>query len=313
VAQNRYLYNGKELQDQAIGGTPLGWYDYGARFYDPQIARFIAIDPLAGILRDVTPYGYAYNNPVNFIGKEGNGPKTTSTDPKSILFGPKIDMKKAPGGSPRNAAGLQRNGPWFWKQMLQEHPELLSERNVMLIKRNISPECDAEWIERNPSQAAYKGQELVHHHVDQVDMAVGIPEGAHKKLSRELHPYTRGAMRGLGGTLNILAIGAVIFDLFSDNPHSISSMLESEKTGKLYFDNDSQNYYQISSRKDNYDNNGKLVSADIRVDVYSSYSYDKEQGKCVGVDKIGTSTSTVYYGKAAKKCLFNCKEVHYEC
>ena len=34
---NKYLYNGKELQDDAFGGISLGMYDYGARFYDPRL------------------------------------------------------------------------------------------------------------------------------------------------------------------------------------------------------------------------------------------------------------------------------------
>ncbi|MFW5757898.1 MAG: RHS repeat-associated core domain-containing protein [Bacteroidota bacterium] len=37
---NRYLYNGNELQDD----FGLDWYDYGARFYDGQIGRFHSVD-----------------------------------------------------------------------------------------------------------------------------------------------------------------------------------------------------------------------------------------------------------------------------
>ncbi len=49
---NDYLYNGKELQDE-LG---MERYDYGARFYDPQIGRFTCLDPLADKFVWVNPY-----------------------------------------------------------------------------------------------------------------------------------------------------------------------------------------------------------------------------------------------------------------
>ena len=67
TTEQNYQYNGKELQDE----LDVNWLDYGARMYMADIGRFMAVDPLADLYTQLTPYNYVDNNPMLLIDPNG--------------------------------------------------------------------------------------------------------------------------------------------------------------------------------------------------------------------------------------------------
>jgi RHS repeat-associated protein len=65
--EDRYRYNHKELT------KGLGWYAYGARYYDAAIGRFAGVDPLADAPANIewSPYAYVWNNPLRYVDPDG--------------------------------------------------------------------------------------------------------------------------------------------------------------------------------------------------------------------------------------------------
>ena len=81
----------------------VNWYDYGTRFYDPSLVRFISIDSLASEFPYWGPYNYASDNPAKFIDLDGLEPATYVS----------ANLK----GSPSKSAGYIKA-----KQMMGEKP-----------------------------------------------------------------------------------------------------------------------------------------------------------------------------------------------
>jgi len=69
---NQFLY------DQGTGLTShTGYYDLFFRNYDPTLARFLQVDPLASSYHNQTPYQYANNDPVYWNDPLGNEPASS--------------------------------------------------------------------------------------------------------------------------------------------------------------------------------------------------------------------------------------------
>ena len=63
----------------------MNWYDYGARFYDPQIGRFTTQDRYAEKYLNFTPYQYGANNPIRYIDINGDSIRAHQADAQKMI------------------------------------------------------------------------------------------------------------------------------------------------------------------------------------------------------------------------------------
>ena len=68
----------KYVGNSGVMTEPTGLYYMRARYYDPQVGRFISEDPMGVSSSDVNLYAYVGNNPVNSIDPSGLGEEKTN-------------------------------------------------------------------------------------------------------------------------------------------------------------------------------------------------------------------------------------------
>ncbi|WP_245189412.1 RHS repeat domain-containing protein [Lunatimonas salinarum] len=141
-----YGFNGKEEDSSGEWGSK-SHYDYGFRIYNPSIAKFLSVDPLAADYPWYTPYQFAGNNPIRFVDLDG----LEEYDPFPDAYyrdAPKIPMTDGPRSN-LNADKHPRSARYFWRRMMEDAPHMLCDDNKASIRagRHVDIKVDDKWIE----------------------------------------------------------------------------------------------------------------------------------------------------------------------
>jgi hypothetical protein len=229
------------------------------------------------------------------------GLKNTDPIPESYYKnGTPIDMTPAPAIT-RTVKGAPRNAGYFWEQLIKKRPEMFSadNRNYIATKNFIKIKVDDQWVRYNPTHKAYMLNQLVHHHDEQGPIAYAIPIKVHQKWTKILHEFRiKGKIARIKGTLNsfvsIIQVFSFLTDIQTGNPNAwVNWFGSNNEVGKIYKQPLTDDYYMITKLTPYKNSLGKVIRAIVTYDVYADYIWDDDEGKYMGVQKLGTFTEDI--------------------
>lgn len=229
-----------------------------------------------------------------------NAPLSSMIPEMYYKNGIKVDMINAPIKG-TTALGTPRNATYFWKQVIEQKPQMFSAQNRqrILSSPSKSPIVDAQWIKYNPTHKNFLNEPLHHHHEGQGRYAYAIPRKVHQKWTSILHDYkTTGKIPRIRPKINGMLSVFQVFTLFTDiqtgNPDAwINWFGPHQDVGKLYKLPEKNVYFEITNQTTTKDNTGKIIKAIVTYDVYDDYIWDQDEQRYMGVIKLGTFTEYI--------------------
>lgn len=177
----------------------------------------------------------------------------------------------------------------------------------------LSPKVDDIWLKYHPEHAAYKGETLHHHHINQGKMATAVPAKAHYDYFSELHPKLRGKIQGQIKGISVKGIASSLptivgelgdlAALLNKNPDGFYWALfpPTPSVGKVQFDPDSMLYFTPTMIEKTYwEETGEIKSVRMSMDYYSGFLWDEDSSKYVGADYQKTEHVLFKYDKEGK-------------
>jgi len=207
-----YKFNAKELDCES------GYYYYSARYYDPRMARFLSVDPLAGEMPEWSSYTYTFNNPLRYIDPTGMGPEDlivtgNKKERKQIFNSLKsltddrlhMDSESGMVTIDQTNNGEKKAGTALVRSLIEDSKSTYLQKSYKASGTNRISNARTSFIRSSGSINLYGGNFSSPMEGIQSDAVVGINLSGHKTVnidgSRGL-PGSMGGIVALGHELN---------------------------------------------------------------------------------------------------------------